>query len=82
MQTFGRAGRDGGNSEAVLRLCDPEMLDFIKCTTCRREKILAFLMTVIKTAKSFQATYVATSVHKTVSVGKQNVKKTQQAPLF
>ena len=49
VQAFGRAGRDGGNSEAVLlfhgrqlRLCDPEMLDFIKCTTCRREKILAF----------------------------------------
>ena len=49
VQAFGRAGRDGTNSEALLlfhgrqlRLCEPEMLDFVKCTTCRREKILAF----------------------------------------
>ena len=49
MQAFGRAGRDGTNSEAFLlfhgrqlRLCEPEMLDFVKSTTCRREKILSF----------------------------------------
>ena len=86
MQAFGRAVRDGTNSEAVLffhgrqlGLCDPEMLDFIKCTTCRRENILAFFMTVMKTAESFQATYVATFVPKTVSVGKHNVTMTQKA---
>ena len=38
---------------------------FFKSTTCRREKILPFLKTVMKTAESFQATYVATSVPKT-----------------
>ena len=49
VQAFGRAGRDGRNSEAVLLfhgrklpLCDPEILDFIKCTTSRREKIFTF----------------------------------------
>lgn len=49
VQAFGRAGRDGAHSEALLlfhgrqlRLCEPEMLDFVKSTTCRREKILAF----------------------------------------
>ena len=47
------------------------LLDFIECTTCRREKILPFLMTVVKTAESFQATFVATSVPKPVSVDKQ-----------
>ena len=41
------------------------------------KKSSPFLMTVMKTAKSSQATYVATSVPKTVSVDKQNVKKTQ-----
>ncbi|XP_022806642.1 Werner syndrome ATP-dependent helicase-like [Stylophora pistillata] len=49
VQAFGRVGRDGANSEALLlfhghqlRLCEPEMLDFVKCTTCRRENILTF----------------------------------------
>lgn len=49
IQAFDRVGRDGMNSEALLlfhgrqlRLCEPEMLDFVKCTTCRREKILGF----------------------------------------
>ena len=49
VQAFGRVGRDGMNSEALLlfhdhqlRLCEPEMSDFVKCTTCRRKKILAF----------------------------------------
>ena len=47
VQAFGRAGRDGKNSEALLlfhghqlRLCEPEMLDFIKSGTCRRNKML------------------------------------------
>ena len=50
VQAFGRAGRDGAHSEALLlfhglqlRLCEPEMLDFVKSTTCRREKSLLFL---------------------------------------
>ena len=43
------------------------------------KKSLPFLMMVMKVAKSFQATYVVTSVPKTVSVGKQNVKNTQEA---
>ena len=49
VQGFGRAGRDGMDSEALvlfhgrqLRLCEPEMLDFVKCDTCRRVKSLAF----------------------------------------
>ena len=48
VQAFGRAGRDGKNSEALLlfhghqlRLCQPEMLDFVRSDTCRRKKILA-----------------------------------------
>ena len=47
VQAFGRAGRDGKNSQALLlfhghqlRLCEPEMLDFIKSDTCRRKKML------------------------------------------
>ena len=48
-------------------------LDFIKCTTCRREKTPSFFDdTSMKTAESFQATYVATSVPKTVSLLKEN----------
>ena len=46
-QAFGRARRDGKNSEALLlfhghqlRLCEPEMLNFIKSDTCRRKKML------------------------------------------
>ena len=42
-------GGDGTNSEALLlfhgcklRLCEIEMLDFVKCTTCRRENIPTF----------------------------------------
>ena len=49
VQAFGRVGRDVANSEALLllhgcqlRLCEPEMLDFNKCTTRRRENILSF----------------------------------------
>ena len=47
VQAFGRAGRDGKNSEALLlfhghqlRLCEPETLDFIKSDTCRRKEML------------------------------------------
>lgn len=49
VQAFGRVGRDVANSEASLlfhgcqlQLCEPEMLDFVKCTTCRRENIPSF----------------------------------------
>ena len=48
VQAFGRAGRDGEQSEALLmyhghqlRLCTPVMLDYLKAETCRRLKILA-----------------------------------------
>jgi len=47
VQAFGREGSDDKNSEALLlfhghqlRLCEPEMLDFIKSDTCRRKKML------------------------------------------
>ena len=47
LQAFGRGGRDGKNSEALLlfhghqlHLCEPETLDFIKCDTCRRKEML------------------------------------------
>ena len=47
VQAFGRAGRDGKNSEALLLfhghqlcLCEPETLDFIKSDTRRRKEML------------------------------------------
>ena len=53
-------GGDGTNSEALLlfhgcklRLCEIEMLDFVKCTTCRRENIPTFFRTLVKTLKWF-----------------------------
>ena len=56
-------GGDGTNSEALLlfhgcklRLCEIEMLDFVKCTTCRRENIPTFFRTLVKTLKWFQNT--------------------------
>lgn len=86
VQAFGRVGRDGMSSEALLlfrghqlQLGEPEMLDFVKCKTWRREKILAFLVTQKKTAESFQITYVVTFVPEIVSVGRANVKRTQEA---
>lgn len=86
VQAFGKVGRHGMISEALLlfhshqlQLCEPEMLDCVKCTTCTREKILAFLVTQKKTAESFQITYVVTFVPEIVSVGRENVKRTQEA---
>jgi len=82
-QAFGRAGSDGTNSEALLlfhgqqlQLCEPQMLDFVKC---RREKFLDFFMTLVKTVESNQSTYVVALSPLTVSVDRQNVKTTQEA---
>ena len=50
MQEMGRAGRDGKYSEALLlfhgrqlRQCKPEMLDYVKSSSCRRRKLADFL---------------------------------------
>ena len=48
------------------------LLDFIKCTTCRREKTPSFFDDSNENSRSFQATYVATSEPKTVSLLKEN----------
>lgn len=47
IQEFGRAGRDGNQSEALLMFhgrqlhhCTPEMLEYLKSTSCRRSKLL------------------------------------------
>jgi len=47
MQELGRAGRDGKQSEALLmfhgrqlRNCTPEMLEYLKSSSCRRSKLL------------------------------------------
>ncbi|XP_044170887.1 ATP-dependent DNA helicase RecQ-like, partial [Acropora millepora] len=47
MQELGRAGRDGKQSEALLMFhgrqlhhCTPEMLEYLKSSTCRRSKLL------------------------------------------
>ena len=47
IQELGRAGRDGKQSEALLifhgrqlRHCTPEMLEYLKSTSCRRSKLL------------------------------------------
>ena len=47
-------------------------LFFLSVKPVEEKKLLPFLMTVMKTAESFQATYVATSVPKTVSLLKEN----------
>ena len=46
-QELGRAGRDGNQSEALLMFhgrqlnhCTPEMLEYLKSTSCRRSKLL------------------------------------------
>lgn len=47
IQELGRAGRDGKQSEALLMFhgrqlghCTPEMLEYLKSSTCRRSKLL------------------------------------------
>ena len=45
---------------------------FLSLQPAEEKKILPFLKTVMKTGESFQATYVATSVPKTVSLLKEN----------
>lgn len=70
VQAFGRVGRDGMNSETLLlfhgrqlRLCEPELLDFVKCATCRGEKNPCFF---------------GDTKENIVSVGRENVKRTQE----
>ena len=82
VQAFGRAGRDGKNSEALLlfhghqlRLCEPEMLDFIKSDTCRRKKCWNSLM-------SYQTIYAVMYVPRTVSVGRGDVQMMREAWVF
>lgn len=48
IQELGRAGRDGHQSETLLlfhgrqlRLCTPEMLQYLKSTSCRRNKLIS-----------------------------------------
>ena len=65
-----------GNSKVFLSL------DFITCTTCRREKILASLMTLMKMEESSQDTYVVTSCQRLSVWASSNVKMTQKARLF
>ena len=49
-----------------------EYIILLSVKPVEEKKLLPFLMTVMKTAESFQATYVATSVPKTVSLLKEN----------
>ena len=49
VQEMGRAGRDGQESEALLlflgrqlRQCKPEILEYVKFTSCQRKLTMAF----------------------------------------